>query len=128
MTPPAHTSPLTLKQSVMTELCIEKADLLELQAAVLELKKLTLLGAKNALTMNDVCLVTGLSKSHVYKLVSWKKIPYYKSDGGKLTYFKKQDIENWQLAHRFSSNDELEQAALGCGGNEAVKAKKGGAR
>ena len=58
-----------------------------------ELKKLTLLGAKKALTMSDAALLTGLSKSHIYKMVCAKQIPYYKSQGGKLTYFDNEDIE-----------------------------------
>lgn len=77
-----------------------------------ELKQLAVLGAKNALTMNDVCLLTGLSKSHLYKLVWSKKIPYYKSEGGKMTYFNKQEIENWLLAYRVPTEAELEQKAI----------------
>ena len=40
-----------------------------------EIKNLTLLGAKQALTMNDAALFTGLSKSHLYKLVCFRDIP-----------------------------------------------------
>ena len=65
-----------------------------------ELKQLAVLGAKTALTMNDVCLLSGLSKSHLYKLVWSKKIPYYKSEGGKFTYFRKSEIEDWLLVCR----------------------------
>ncbi|KAA6301931.1 MAG: hypothetical protein EZS26_001934 [Candidatus Ordinivivax streblomastigis] len=75
------------------------------------LKQLTLLGAKKALTMNDASLLTGLSKSHIYKLVCAKKIPYYKSEGGKLTYFEKSELEAWQLMHRVSTNAEIEAQA-----------------
>jgi len=77
-----------------------------------ELKQLAVLGAKTALTMNDVCLLSGLSKSHLYKLVWSKKIPYYKSEGGKMTYFNKQEIENWLLAYRVPTTEELEQKAI----------------
>ena len=77
-----------------------------------ELKQLAVLGAKTALTMNDVCLLTGLSKSHLYKLVWSKRIPYYKSEGGKMTYFKKQEIENWLLAYRVPTEAEQEQKAI----------------
>ena len=76
-----------------------------------ELKKLTLLGAKQALTMTDAALLTGLSKSHLYKLVCGKKIPYYKSDGGKLTYFDKQELTSWQLQHRVKTTAEIETEA-----------------
>jgi excisionase family DNA binding protein len=61
--------------------------------------------------MNDASLYTGLSKSHIYKLVCYKKIPYYKSQGGKLTYFDKAELEQWMLNRRIPTNDELEQEA-----------------
>ena len=77
-----------------------------------ELKTLTLLGAKKALTMSDCALLTGLSKSHIYKLVCAKKIPYYKSDGGKLTYFDKNELTAWMLNRRIKTNDELETEAV----------------
>lgn len=88
-----------------------------------ELKKMTLLGAKTALNMNDVCLLTGLSKSHIYKLVCKKEIPYYKSVGGKLTYFRKNEIEDWLLTRRVPTVNEIEQRAI----NYNVS-KKGGVR
>lgn len=89
-----------------------------------ELQNLTLLAAKTVLTMKDAVMLTGLSKSHLYKLVSTRKIPHYKGDGGKMTYFKKQELENWLLAHRVSTTEEAEQAAI----NYCVTKGKGGAR
>jgi len=76
-----------------------------------ELKKLTLLGAKKALTMSDAALLTGLSKSHIYKMVCAKQIPYYKSQGGKLTYFDRDELNRWLLQHRVKTNDEIETEA-----------------
>ena len=77
-----------------------------------ELKQLTVLGAKTVLTMDDVCMLANISKSHLYKLVWSKKIPYYKSEGGKMTYFNKQEIENWLMAYRVPTEAELEQKAI----------------
>jgi len=79
----------------------------ELQA----IKQLTLLAAKKVLTMDDVSLLSGLSKSHIYKLVSWKKIPHYKSSGGKLTFFEKDEIEQWLLQNRIKTVEEIETEA-----------------
>jgi excisionase family DNA binding protein len=76
-----------------------------------ELKELSVLSAKQALTMSDTALLTGLSKSHLYKLVCAKKIPYYKSQGGKLTYFDKDEVNSWMLQHRVKTSDEVEQEA-----------------
>lgn len=89
-----------------------------------ELKQLAVLGAKKALTVPDVCLLTGLSKSHIYKLVWSKKIPYYKSEGGKMTYFDKQEIESWLLAYRVPTEAEIEQKAIA----HCVTSKKKGVR
>ncbi|GAB6123881.1 helix-turn-helix transcriptional regulator [Dysgonomonas termitidis] len=76
-----------------------------------KIRELTLLGIKKALTMTDASLLTGLSKSHLYKLVCAKKIPYYKSQGGKLTYFDRRELEAWMLSGRIKTSVELEQEA-----------------
>lgn len=41
----------------------------------------SLLAAKNVLTIEDVTLLTGLSKSYLYKLTCTKQIPYYRPNG-----------------------------------------------
>jgi len=86
---------------------MEKEILEQLQ----EIKQLTLLGTKTALNMNDLSLLTGLSKSHIYKMVMNKRIPYYKSEGGKFTYFEKSEIEKWLLHYRVKTTDEVENEA-----------------
>jgi excisionase family DNA binding protein len=91
-----------------------------------ELKNLALLGAKQALTMSDASLLTGLSKSHIYKLTCAKKIPYYKSQGGKLTYFDKGELNKWLLQCRVKTSDELETEAANYLVNSKVQ--KGGAK
>ena len=77
-----------------------------------QIKYLTLIGSKQALTMSDAAFLTGLSKSHLYKMVCGKKIPYYKSQGGKLTYFDKNELNDWMLKHRVSTTAEIEQQAI----------------
>lgn len=89
-----------------------------------QIKQLTMLGAKKALTMNDTALLTGLSKSHLYKLVCAKKIPYYKSQGGKLTYFEKSEVEAWQLQHRIKTSSETDTEAA----NYIVTGKRKGVK
>jgi excisionase family DNA binding protein len=74
-----------------------------------ELKNLMLLGAKTALTMDDAALLTGLSKSHLYKMVCYKKIPHYKGTGGKYTYFSKDELTAWCLHRRVKTTDEVEE-------------------
>jgi excisionase family DNA binding protein len=87
-----------------------------------ELKNLTVLGAKQALTMIDASLLTGLSKSYLYKMVSAKSIPYYKGQGGKLTYFDKGELTKWMLQNRVSTSSEIEAQAI----SYVFTGKKGG--
>lgn len=76
------------------------------------LEQLALLGAKNVLTLEEVCLLTGLAKSSVYKLTSTRSIPFYRADGGKHLYFKKNEVEDWLTRNRVSTELEDEQKAI----------------
>lgn len=75
------------------------------------IESLTLLGAKKALTISDTSLLTGLSKSHLYRLTCTKKVPHYKTDGGKLLMFDKDEITAWLLQNRIPTRNEIEQRA-----------------
>ena len=87
---------------------MESVILKELQ----ELKNLTLLAAKTALTTSDATHFTGLSRSHLYKLCCYKKIPHYKSSGGKYTFFDKNELTTWMLHRRIVTDAELENVAV----------------
>jgi len=87
-----------------------------------EIKRFAILSSKRALTLSDVCALTGLSKSHIYKMTSNNSIPFYRNDGGKLLFFDKTEIENWCLKYRNKTADELESEAA----NYIVTGKKKG--
>jgi predicted DNA-binding transcriptional regulator AlpA len=113
----------TIKQAIMESELIQS----ELQ----EIKQLTLLGAKRALTMKDASLLTGLSISNLYKKCSLKEIPHWKSGGGKFTYFDKDELNAWMLQNRVKPAYEIEQEAAnylvnGKAGKEAKTATKKG--
>ena len=92
------------------------------------IEQLTMLAAKDALTMDDAAAYTGLSKTYLYRLVSLKKIPYYKSVGGKLTYFAKRELNDWLLHTRVQTTEEAEQAAAAYVINNPRNRRKGGAK
>lgn len=96
----------------MEEKIMERLDAIE---------RYSLLGAKTVLTMDDVVLLTGLSKSHVYKMTCNKEIPHYKPNG-KYVYFDKAEIEEWMKRNRVLTTQEAEQNA------SAYIVQKGGAR
>ncbi len=92
------------------------------------IEKLTLLNAKEAFTMDDAAAYTGLSKGYLYRLVSEKRIPYYKGAGGKITYFAKTELTRWLLKHRVSTTEEAQQAAAAYVVNNPRNGRKGGVR
>ena len=92
---------------------------IEIKQQLAEIKALTLLAAKEMLTMNDAVLYTGLGKSYLYVLTCKSKIPYYKPNG-KNIYFKKSELNDWLQRNRVNSIDEAESAAA------LYVAKKGG--
>lgn len=65
--------------------------------------------SKTVLNLDEVCSLTGLSKSHIYKLTCWGKVPFYKQ--AKHLYFDRVEIENWLKVNRFKSSDDLEKEA-----------------
>ena len=91
------------------------------------IEQLTLIGVKDALTVDEVAEYTGLKKSYIYKLVHLRQIPYYKNAGGGKTYFHKQEIKAWMLHQRMSTQDELAAQAAAYTLNNPI-AKKGGRR
>lgn len=93
---------LKTKKMTQEEIIIKSLD---------EIRQLTLLSAKSALTMDEVAMLTGLSKSYIYALCCKKQIPHFKSNGGKITYFKKEEVESWMLANRVTTIDEARSKA-----------------
>lgn len=84
----------------------------------------SLLAAKRVLTLQDAALLTGLSKSHLYRLTCTRQIPYYKPHG-KQIYFDRGEIEAWMKQNRVATQQETEQAAI----TYVITGKqKGGAR
>ena len=83
------------------------------------LEKYTLLAAKKVLSIEDVVLLTGLTKGHIYKLTSAHQIPYYKPEG-KQIYFDRAELEAWLKRNRVNTVDEVEQEAV----NYLVTGKK----
>lgn len=77
-----------------------------------EIKHAALLAAKPILTTDEAATFMGVTKCNLYKLVHEKRIPYYKSAGGKFTYFKRTELEQWLTAVRVSTDDELKEKTL----------------
>lgn len=82
----------------------------EIKKELAELKALTLLAAKNVLSLDDVCLLYGFSKSTIYKMTSAKAIPHYRR--GKVLFFDKVELDQWAKECRINTEAEAEAQAL----------------
>lgn len=60
-----------------------------------KIRNVTLLSSKDIYTTTEASLFLGVKRSYLYELVRNRKIKHYKSRGGKLTYFRRQDLEEW---------------------------------
>lgn len=78
--------------------------------AIEELKALTLLAAKSTLSIDDVCLLYGFSKSTIYKMTSARSIPHYRK--GKILFFDKTELDQWAKECRINTEAEAEAQAL----------------
>jgi excisionase family DNA binding protein len=81
---------------------------------VQELKKLLIeqsMLQKEVLNFNEAAIYIEVSHSHLYKLTSSGKLPFYKPNGKKI-YFNRKELDTWLLSNRQTSASEiLEEAA-----------------
>lgn len=73
------------------------------------LERLALIGAKTVLNLDEVVLLTGYSKGHIYRLTSEQRIPHFKHN--RTLYFKKDEVERWLLETKIPTKDEIDSAA-----------------
>lgn len=65
---------------------------------------------KPVLTFEEACIYCGMSSSSMYKHTSANRIPYYKPEG-KLIYFKREELDEWMLRNRQSTQEERVELA-----------------
>lgn len=74
------------------------------------IERLLIIGYKDVLNTSEVALLLGISESRVRHLTCERNIPHYKQ--GNKTYFKKKEIEQWQMQERRPSNSEIESRGI----------------
>lgn len=94
-------------------------DEIKVIASLLEANQIN---TKSVLTTEEAAKYLGVTKSAIYKLTMGRKIPHYRSQGGKLLYFQREEIERWATSCRIATNEELEAKA------KSLSNKKGGKR
>lgn len=73
------------------------------------IERLTMIGAKNVLSLEETAELTGFSVGHLYRLTSQKQIPHFKKN--RKLYFKKSDIEEWMTERRVMTDSEIDSKA-----------------
>lgn len=73
----------------------DKDDTQDIIAQLHAIRTTTLLDVKDIYNTTEASLFLGVKRSYLYELVRNRKIKHYKSRGGKLTYFRRQDLEEW---------------------------------
>jgi excisionase family DNA binding protein len=84
-------------------------ELLKKQSEKLENIESLLNISKSVLNLDEVCSLTGLSKSHIYKLTCWGTIPHFKQS--KHLYFDRVEIEAWLKSNKIKTREELDTEA-----------------
>lgn len=88
------------------------SDLELLRNEIRELKAISLIGQKEVLDIDEASILTGLSKQTIYTMCQNRNIPYYKSKGGKKSYFKKSELTDWMLHTKINTASSIEAESL----------------
>ncbi len=76
---------------------------------------------KPIMTVEELVVYTGFTKSYIYKLVHLKEIPFFKPQG-KLLFFDREEINNWIRQNKSQSRSQMQSQAL----NYCLTSKKRG--
>lgn len=81
----------------------------ELKEAIVDVKRSMITMMKNVWSVKDLALVLGISESRVRHMAAEQVIPTYKQNGS--LFFKREEIEAWQMQNRTASRDEINSQA-----------------
>ena len=65
---------------------------------------------KELLTLEEAALLSGVSKSTIYKWISNRKLSHYKPSG-KLVFVKREDLYEFITRNKYSNREELVSGA-----------------
>ncbi len=74
-------------------------------------KNQVLFAIKPILTTAEAAQYLGVSLQFLYKLTHRRAISYFKSEGGKMNYFRREDLDTWALAYHVMTDKELSEEA-----------------
>ncbi len=81
----------------------------KIEQTLQRLETMLIIGMKNVLDVRETASMLGVTPDHVRHLVSDRAIPHYKK--GARVFFRKSEIEEWQLDTRIPTHTELQRQA-----------------
>lgn len=73
-----------------------------------DIRRATLIGSKDTLTLEECAMVTGYSIQSLYTFTSKRLIPHFKR--GNYLFFSKQEIEKWLQSNPIPTVEETSSA------------------
>lgn len=76
-----------------------------------EIKTITALSVKNALTVEEAAIYMGMSAEYVRKMAKNKTIKSYRSKSGRGIYLHKADLDKWMLYTEVNTIEHIQAEA-----------------
>lgn len=82
-----------------------------IQTKLDEIKAITILSVKNALTVEESAIYMGMSAEYVRKMAKTGKIKSYRSKSGRGIYLHKADLDKWMMHTEVNTAEYLQAEA-----------------
>lgn len=76
-----------------------------------EIKMITTISTKNALTVEEAATYMGMDAEYVRKMAKNKKIKSYRSKTGRGIYLHKADLDKWMMYTEVNTTDYIKEKA-----------------
>lgn len=76
-----------------------------------EIKMITTISTKNALTVEEAATYMGMDADYVRKMAKNKKIKSYRSKTGRGIYLHKADLDKWMMYTEVNTTDYIKEKA-----------------
>ena len=76
-----------------------------------EIKTITTLSVKNALTVEEAAIYMGMSAEYVRKMAKNRTIKSYRSKSGRGIYLHKADLDKWMLHTEVNTTEHIQSEA-----------------
>lgn len=76
-----------------------------------EIKSITTISVKSALTVEEAATYMGMSTEYVRKMAKTRAIKSYRSKSGRVIYLHKADLDKWMLHTEVNTNEYINSQA-----------------